>query len=96
MVGATLYDIPAEEVFFFVVQTFNTSLLYLILNKPTFHPAFLQPKEADQRLKIPKVLGQVVLIVALIVSAQLVIHDGVGTYLGLIVGWAGPFMLLLW
>jgi hypothetical protein len=36
--GPTLLDIPLEEVFFFVIQTYNTTLLYLILSKPTFQP----------------------------------------------------------
>jgi 15-cis-phytoene synthase/lycopene beta-cyclase len=91
-----LYDIPAEEVFFFVIQTLNTSLLYLILNKPTFHPAYLRSANQSKPLRKYLVAGQILLGLALIASAAAVHHDGVGTYLGLIVGWAGPFMLLLW
>ena len=96
MVGYTLYDIPAEEVFFFVIQTFNTSILYLILNRPTFHPAYLRSADQNHGLRTIRIVGQLVLGFALAAAFFAVKHDGVGTYLGLIVGWAGPFMLLLW
>jgi 15-cis-phytoene synthase/lycopene beta-cyclase len=96
VVGYTLYDIPAEELFFFVIQTFNTSILYLILNKPTFHPAYLRSEKQSTSLRKYLTAGQLLLGLALIASGTAVHHDGVGTYLGLIIGWAGPFMLLLW
>jgi len=96
VIGYTLYDIPAEEVFFFVIQTFNTSILYLILNKPTFHPAYLRSSNQSHRLQRWRLAGQIVLSLGILSAAFAVRHDGTGTYLGLIVGWAGPFMLLLW
>lgn len=96
MVGYTLCDIPAEEVFFFVIQTFNTSILYLILNKPTFHPAYLRSADESQNLQKWRSIGQIVLTLGVVSAAFAVRNDGTGTYLGLIVGWAGPFMLLLW
>lgn len=42
IIGPTLFDIPLEEVFFFVIQTYNTSLLYLLLSKPTYQPTYLR------------------------------------------------------
>src|SRR5277367_896420 len=41
IIGPTLFSIPAEEIFFFIVQTYSTSLLYLLLSKPVFKPAYL-------------------------------------------------------
>jgi 15-cis-phytoene synthase/lycopene beta-cyclase len=96
VVGITFFDIPVEEVFFFVIQTLNTSILYLILNKPAFHPAYLSSSKESGKLNSHRTCGQVVLCLAFLISTFLVNHNGVGTYLGLIVGWAAPFMLLLW
>lgn len=104
ILGPTLFDIPAEEVFFFVIQTYTTSLLYLIFNKATFHPIYLSserqtdnPPDSDTRpWRLQKHAGQAVLVLGL--SAAWVMFDagGTGTYMGLIVGWAFPFLLLLW
>lgn len=97
--GPCLFDIPAEEVFFFVIQTYNTSLLYLLLSKPTFHAAFLRAEKAPGSNKILhriRFAGQVSLVLSLISAWFLVQSNGSGTYLGLIVGWAFPFLLLLW
>jgi 15-cis-phytoene synthase/lycopene beta-cyclase len=96
-----LWQIPAEELFFFIVQTYNTSLLYLLFSKPTFHPIFLSPEHqsADPSscvLLLWKFSGQIVLTAAIIAAAWAISNGGVGTYFGLIVIWAAPFLLLLW
>ncbi|KAH7386168.1 Squalene/phytoene synthase-domain-containing protein [Cadophora sp. MPI-SDFR-AT-0126] len=93
IIGPTLFDIPAEEVFFFIIQTYNTSLLYLLLSKPVFHPAYL-PNQNHQATQWN--LGHAVLAFFVTGGGFLVWRGNEGTYLGLILAWAGPFALLLW
>jgi len=88
-----LFSIPAEEVFFFVIQTYNTSLIYLLLSKPVFHPTYLVPRKTTGFLHRA---GQAFLAIWIMISAFQIWHGGEGTYLGLIIAWAGPFALLLW
>ncbi|KAI9652800.1 MAG: hypothetical protein M1821_007798 [Bathelium mastoideum] len=103
--GITLFDIPLEEYFFFVVQTYTTSLIYLICSKPTFHPIYLQVERSQPSNGRPargtnwryiKLAGQLVLALVLRYSVKLIRDGGHGTYLGMILIWATPFMLLLW
>ncbi|KAE9981527.1 terpene cyclase [Venturia inaequalis] len=104
IIGPTLYQIPAEEVFFFVIQTYTTSLLYLIFNKATFHPIYLSSERpghcsssSDTRQwRIKKHTGQAVLVLGLSAAWVMFNTGGTGTYMGLIVGWAFPFLLFLW
>ena len=99
IVGPTLFQIPIEEIFFFVIQTYDTSLLYLILSKPTFHPIHLRcegSRRTGKLLQIWRTLGQLLLLVAIAIGGQMVGRRGEGLYMGLIVIWAGPFVLLLW
>ncbi|KAH7251170.1 Squalene/phytoene synthase-domain-containing protein [Fusarium tricinctum] len=91
VIGLTAWDIPAEELFFFVIQTLNTSLLYMLLSKPTFHPIYLGKKTTWG-----KIAGQVLFASAIIFGAVSVSHGGEGMYLGLILIWACPFLLFLW
>jgi len=93
-----------EELFFFIVQTYNTSLLYLLFSKPTFHPIFLSSEHQSgdpsscvgEHLRLWKFSGQIVLAIAIIAAALAISNGGVGTYFGFIVIWAVPFLLLLW
>ena len=104
IVGPTLLDIPAEEVFFFIIQTYTTSLLYLILNKATFHSIYLRSeREKDlpqgsqpENWRFYKYVGQFVLVLGLSTAWVMFNAGGTGTYMGLIVGWAFPFLLFLW
>ncbi|KAF1948565.1 Lycopene beta-cyclase [Byssothecium circinans] len=104
IIGPKLFDIPLEEVFFFVIQTYNTSLLYLILSKPTFQPVYLRVERGTSHPSGPcnvqwswyRRLGQVALICVVALGWRLVISEDIGTYTGLILVWAGPFLLLLW
>ncbi|KAK8185225.1 Lycopene beta-cyclase [Phyllosticta capitalensis] len=104
IIGPKLFDIPAEEVFFFVIQTYNTSLLYLLLSKPVFHPAYLHSEKKSQNggyLRLSswalwKRGGQATLALGIVTSIRMIKNGGHGTYLGLIVLWAFPFLLLLW
>ena len=94
--GPKLFSIPVEELFFFVIQTYNTSLIYLLLSKPLFHPVYLQHRSADASLASRRRLGTSALLVAIAVGWWLVLAHGTGFYLGLILVWACPFALLLW
>lgn len=94
IIGPTLFSIPAEEVFFFVIQTYNTTLLYLILSRPLFHPSYLIRKNNIEGSKWR--VGQGILGLLVVTGVGLIWKGGEGTYLGLILAWAGPFALLLW
>ena len=96
IIGPTLFQIPVEEVFFFVIQTYNTSLVYLILNKPTLHSVYLSGAEEDSRLRWWRWLGQVILLGAVCMGAVMVLSRARGFYMGLILVWAVPFILMLW
>ncbi|KAF2724707.1 terpenoid synthase [Polychaeton citri CBS 116435] len=96
IIGPTLLDIPLEEVFFFVIQTFNTSLLYLLLSKPILHPIYLVKEKASGKWKFIKIFGQVALALGLKKGIDFVMNKGENLYLGLILVWALPFLFLLW
>jgi 15-cis-phytoene synthase/lycopene beta-cyclase len=104
ILGPKLFDIPFEEVFFFVIQTYNTSLLYLILSKPTFQPVYLRVERPKSHPLGPRntlwsryrLIGQLALASIIAWGWRLVKANDVGTYAGLILVWAGPFILLLW
>lgn len=96
IIGPTFFDIPLEEVFFFLIQTYNTSLLYLLLSKPTFQPIYLRSEEKGDKWKYYKLFGQAGLAFALKKGLQLLQAQGAGTYMGLILVWATPVLFLLW
>ncbi|KAL8813768.1 MAG: hypothetical protein Q9200_000021 [Gallowayella weberi] len=99
IVGPTFLRIPAEEIFFFVIQTYNTSLLYLSASKPTFHPIHLRGEKLlhdGRRLRLWRWLGSMVLVGSIFVGASMIAGNGKGLYMGLIIIWAGPFILMLW
>ncbi|KAF2090431.1 hypothetical protein K490DRAFT_35804 [Saccharata proteae CBS 121410] len=95
IVGPKLFDIPAEEVFFFFIQTYTTSLLYLLLSKPVFHSVYLRAKKHGSWKKY-QLAGQALLLLGIGQSIRMIRAADNGTYLGLIVLWAFPFLLLLW
>lgn len=96
ILGPTLLDIPLEEVFFFVIQTFNTTLLYLVLSKPILHPIYLVQEKRKDMWKFIKIAGQLGLALTIKRGVDYVRNGGTHTYLGLILVWAVPFLLLLW
>ena len=94
VIGPTLLSIPAEELFFFFIQTYITSLLYHVLNKPLLQAEYLVSKS-----RISTVVHRAVQIVVsslTLLGLWLVSKGGIGTYLGLILVWACPFALLTW
>jgi 15-cis-phytoene synthase/lycopene beta-cyclase len=101
VIGPTLFRIPAEELFFFFIQTYTTTLIYLLVNKSTVHVAYLTEINDSVRAKIKKLrlagaAGAVVMAWGIHKAAELVRTGGKGTYMGLLGVWAGPFLLGLW
>ncbi|KAI1457291.1 Squalene/phytoene synthase-domain-containing protein [Annulohypoxylon moriforme] len=95
--GLRLFSIPAEELFFFVIQTYITSILYTLLNKTILHAQFLTNKnDSTTKSRWIKILGQIFLIGCIAAGAFLVKRGGKGTYLGLILIWASPFVFFTW
>lgn len=106
ILGPTLLRIPAEELFFFVIQTYITSLLYILVNKSTFFAAYLQDesafRESEQakhsaqqdvdlrRMKYRKLMGQIFFASMATVPLFSGSASKNGTYLRLISAWAGP------
>lgn len=97
IVGLRLYGIPVEELFFFVIQTYITSMIYILINKPILHAQFLTNKdETPPTIRRVRTWGQVFLIACVAIGIYLFRKGGEGTYLGLILIWACPFTLLTW
>ncbi|KAF2477199.1 Lycopene beta-cyclase [Lindgomyces ingoldianus] len=104
IIGLKLFDIPVEEIFFFVIQTYNTSLLYLICSRPTFQPVYLRFERSaahplgsvNPQWRYYKLCGQLAFAIIIKLGLGMVGGGGESTYLGLIIIWAVPFLLLLW
>lgn len=95
IIGPRLWGIPAEELFFFVIQTYITSLFYILLSKPLFHPLYLKTQRNPPAwIARGKLAGQGILIALALYGVHLIRAGGPGTYLGLILAWAFPFALL--
>ncbi|PHH87537.1 hypothetical protein CDD83_8727 [Cordyceps sp. RAO-2017] len=92
VVGPTLFGIPLEEVFFFVVQTYGTSLLYVILTKRLVLPAYL-PTARRRRAWLPA-LWMLAAAAGLGLGLLALRAGGRWTYTGLILTWACPVVLL--
>lgn len=84
--------------FFFVIQTYNTTLLYLILSTPTFQPVYLRAERdvTHREWFWQKTAGQLVFFGAFFWAYLCVRDNGVGTYTGLILLWAVPVLFMLW
>ncbi|KJZ75183.1 hypothetical protein HIM_05377 [Hirsutella minnesotensis 3608] len=102
IIGPTLFSIPAEEIFFIAIQTYNTCLIYLILGRATFYPAYLScpvgvsGRQCERAIGLCKWTIGLAIACATAAGAQMIAVGGSGTYLGLILAWTGPFLLLLW
>lgn len=97
--GLKLFGIPYEEVFFFVIQTYTTSLLYLFFSKLSFKPVYLRGETKDAKtstLRIQKIIDQLLLAASIVYGAFQIKTGSEGTYLGLILAWAMPVCLFLW
>ena len=92
-VMATIGYVPVEEYLFFILQTILTSLWMLwIIRRVPLRASWIQGQQKAQRLRIAGVA------VALVVAALglLCLSFAWGTYLGLILIWAGPVVALQW
>lgn len=99
VLGYTLFSIPAEEYFFFVIQTYITSVLYLLLAKPVFQPAYVAtPEDRVYGIKLKWIgrSGMALLASVFVMAVQMVREGKQGTYIGLILAWMAPFLLFLW
>ncbi|KAK5107738.1 hypothetical protein LTR62_000714 [Meristemomyces frigidus] len=98
VIGWKLFQIPVEEIFFFVIQTYNTSLLYLLLNKAVLHSIHLvkEKRGRQEKWKYIKLIGQLGLALAIKKGVTFIQARSKKTYLGLILVWALPFLFLLW
>ncbi|KAI9837938.1 MAG: hypothetical protein M1837_002646 [Sclerophora amabilis] len=107
--GPTVFAIPIEELFFFIIQTYNTTYLYFFLSKPILHPAYLVATNAGDGqgqttarsptiapVVIYRTIGQIVIGFLIVSGAMMVAEGKEATYMGLILVWAGPFLFLLW
>lgn len=94
IIGPTLWSIPAEELFFFVIQTYTTSLLYQLLNKPLLHAEYLC--SSSRITGGLHRLVQAAIAYLTPIGLLMVRYGGPGTYMGLILVWVCPFALLTW
>ncbi|PWY65989.1 terpenoid synthase, partial [Aspergillus heteromorphus CBS 117.55] len=93
VLGPTLLGIPVEEVFFFVVHSYTTSVGYCILTKALVRPIYLRPCAETKRVRD---LGALVLLGVLGAGTACLLAGGRGTYLGLILTWVSPMLLFQW
>lgn len=97
VLGPALFSIPVEELFFFVIQTYITGLLYILCNKPILLAQYLDtPETRKPWVQGAKTAGQVALVSATAYGGYLIGQNGDGTYLGLILAWACPFLFTTW
>jgi 15-cis-phytoene synthase/lycopene beta-cyclase len=82
VLGPSLFSIPVEELFFFVIQTYITSLLYILCNKPVLLAQHLDtPETRPPWVRQAKALGQMLLVAATASGGFLIRQHGEGTYM---------------
>lgn len=79
-----------------MIQTYNTSILYLLCSKPVLHSVYLAKEKKGDRWKWAKLLGQLAGALVLKKGIEFIRKEGARTYLGLILIWATPFLWVLW
>lgn len=89
--GYTIFSIPLEEVFFFIIQTYNTGMIYTIITRRLVLPSYLQkPPRALQ------ILGGLILGSASLGGVAAFMIGDKYTYIGLTVAWACSWLLFQW
>ncbi|CAG9940667.1 unnamed protein product [Clonostachys rosea f. rosea IK726] len=97
VLGQSLFSIPVEELFFFVIQTYITSLVYILCNKPVLLAQYLTTREArPEWIRQGKAFGQFLFVALAAFGGFLVIQNDQRTYLGLILAWACPVLWMTW
>jgi 15-cis-phytoene synthase / lycopene beta-cyclase len=93
IVGPTWLGIPFEELFFFIIQTYITSLLAILMNKPLLHAQYLV------QTKLTKSVSNAILAVLAgfwLVGCAMFVRGGNSTYMGILLAWALPFATIAW
>lgn len=93
--GLRPLGIPSEEFFFFVVQTYITGMLYILLVKATVGPAVL----ARSMQRSSKTRWLVIGALSMLFAAGMVMvnHETRSFfYMGLILIWSMPVITILW
>ncbi|PYH94562.1 terpenoid synthase [Aspergillus ellipticus CBS 707.79] len=93
VVGYTIFDIPIEEVFFFVIQTYTTSVGYCIFTKTLVLPMYLRSCSEKRRVRD---VGKLAILGLMSVGGACVLAGGRATYLGLILIWVCPVLIFQW
>jgi 15-cis-phytoene synthase/lycopene beta-cyclase len=98
IVGPKWLGIPFEELFFFIIQTYITSVIYILFNQPLLHAQYLKSqRNAPKWINLTKLGGQFLLAGVSAWGGYLAFSvGGEYTYLGLILVWACPFALITW
>ncbi|PHH77136.1 hypothetical protein CDD80_904 [Ophiocordyceps camponoti-rufipedis] len=92
VVGISLFSVPIEEIFFFVIQTYNTGLVYVVLTKQLVLPVYLGNR-ASARRRLAGFLGLGCVFLLALIG---VVRRGRQTYMSLILAWVTPFLTLQW
>lgn len=90
----TLGYVPVEEYLFFVVQTLLAGLVLFMLLR--WRRAWAVARPLDARLARRLRVGGAVISLVVAAAGLLLLQTAWGTYLGLILVWAGPVLALLW
>ncbi|RAK89758.1 terpenoid synthase [Aspergillus costaricaensis CBS 115574] len=93
VVGSKILDIPVEEVFFFAIQTYITSVTYCIFTKPLVRPMYLRLHLERRRTR--NVVAFVIFTLMGGGTACLLLGQHM-TYLGLILVWVCPILIFQW
>ncbi|KAF8309327.1 terpenoid synthase, partial [Clavulina sp. PMI_390] len=103
ILGPKFLDIPAEELFFFIIQTHITSVIYLILSKTVLHVTLLSESHNKRRQSSARIraIGLTICYSGIALGIWLVWtsiggDDQGGLYLGLILVWSFPVLTFLW
>lgn len=100
VLGPTINAIPIEEVFFFFIQTYITSLLYLLLSRHIVPSVYCESTKGSGSRNLHwrkiRLSGQAVLSTATLLGALGVWYGGKPLYLSLILVWASPVLLFIW
>ena len=92
VIGPTQFRIPIEEVFFFVIQTYTTGLVYCIFTKPLVRRMYLQ---SCQKKQLRDVIAMAML-GCIGIGIACLFFGGRAIYLGLILVWGCPILLFQW
>src|SRR3569833_962981 len=95
LVGPRLLGVPIEELFLVTIQTYITSLLYILANKPLLHAQNLC-RRSPGLLRWAHALVEILFAAGTVAGACLTWSVGRGTYLGVILVWACPCAGLAW